>query len=173
MRAEGRSLGRVLLTFLLIYITLQCAWNEARGTAIERWIIDDITVVSTVTLINAVTPGVAAVARGPRIAATGGSLNVRSGCEGTETLFPLFAALLAVPLSWRVRLLGASLGVLLIFALNQARLLALFYSARNNPALFASLHGVVGPLLLMFGALTLFLSLLPRADRSPRLGIDK
>lgn len=147
---------QVLLLFLVGYLLLQYAWDVSRGTALERAIIEVATVQTSVALINSLTPDVAAVAQGSRIVARGGGINVRSGCEGTELLFPLIAALVAFRFSWRVRWAGLGAGVLLVFALNQLRLLALFYSFRSNPRLFGELHALIGPLAMVIVMLILF-----------------
>ena len=61
----------------------------------------------------------------------------------------LAAAFAAVVMPWRRRLAGFSLGILLVFCLNQVRLLALFYAFRSDPALFSLLHGTVAPIVLV------------------------
>ena len=56
-------------------------------------------------------------------------------------------------------LLGASLLLLAgvaVFALNQLRVLVLFYSYRSNRELFDQLHGLVTPLVLICAAVALF-----------------
>jgi exosortase/archaeosortase family protein len=164
-----RTLWQMLAGFLLGYFLMQWAWDECRNTAVERAIIEGATVRTGAALINLLTPDVRAIARGPRILAAGGGINVRSGCEGTELLFPLFAALAAFRFSWRARLLGIAAGTLLVFVLNQVRLLALFYSWRNNLTLFGELHAFIGPLaMVMF--MVVFWVLLLRWDRHWQAG---
>lgn len=155
-----RPLWWALVIFVLSFFALQLGWNQARGTRLERWVIDDATVHTSVALINVLTPRVAATARGPSVLAAGGGINVRNGCEGTEVVFLLLAGLLAHPFSWRARALGLLGGVALIFLANQVRLLTLFYSVRNDPALFADLHGLITPLLLVACTLGFFVALL-------------
>lgn len=157
---QPRPLWRSLAIFALSFFALQFGWSQARGTRLERWVIDGATVQTSVALVNVLTPQVAATARGPNVWAAGGGINVRNGCEGTEVLFLLLAGLLAHPFSWRARVLGLLGGSALIFLANQARLLALFYSVRNDPALFAYLHGLVTPLLLVACTLGFFIALL-------------
>jgi len=141
------------LVFLLILATLQGGWSALRGSAAERAVIDLATVGTAVALVNRLTPEVAARAHGARIQAAGGGINVLNGCEGTEVLFLLWAALLAAPLSWQWRIQGAVLGAVWVFALNQVRLLALFYSYRSNRPMFDLLHGLVAPAVLVAATL--------------------
>lgn len=144
---------RVASVFLLALMVLQWGWSSLRGSAAERAVIDVATVGTAVALVNRLTPEIEVRANGSRIQASGGGINVLNGCEGTEVLFLLWAALLAAPLSWRWRLQGAVLGGVWVFALNQARLLALFYSYRDDRALFNLLHGLVAPGVLVAATL--------------------
>lgn len=152
-RPAPAPIWRVGLVFLLALLALQAAWSALRGSAAERAVIDQATVGTAVALVRRLTPEVDAQARGARIQAPGGGINVLNGCEGTEVLFLLWAALLAAPLSWRWRLKGAVLGVVWVFALNQVRLLALFYSYRQDREVFNLLHGLVAPGVLVAASL--------------------
>lgn len=139
---------------------MQWAWTGCRGTVVERTVIESATVRTGVALINLFTPEVRARAVGASIVAQGGGINVRSGCEGTELLFPLLSGIMVVRLSWKLRAVGVLAGALLVFILNQARLLALFYSFRADPVLFGQIHGVLGPLVLVLVLIAFFLLIL-------------
>jgi exosortase/archaeosortase family protein len=158
-RRDLRPLWQSLAIFLLSFFVLQFGWNQARGTRLEHWVIDCATVRTSVALINTLTPKAAAVARGPSILAPDGGINVRNGCEGTEVLFLLVAALLAYPFSWRLRLVGTVAGAAYVFLVNQLRLLALFYSIRNDRFIFNQLHGLIAPFLLIACTLLFFVAL--------------
>lgn len=162
---KGRPIWLMALLFVLFFTLLQWGWSEARGTAIERVVIDDATVGSAVTTINALTPDVHARAVGPRIRAPHGGINVLNGCEGTEVLFLFIAALMAYPLSWRTRIGGLVAGIAFVFVGNQVRLIALFYSYQSDRELFDQLHGLVMPLMLVVATLGLFVGLLRLDER--------
>jgi len=144
-----RSLGLSLAIFILAYVLLQWGWIRAHGTWIEHLVVHDLTVAPAVAAIRSLTPEIAATARGASIRATGGGLNILSGCEGTEVVFLLLAALLAVRLPWRIALPSALGGILWIFLLNQARVLALFYAFRADRASFDILHTTILPAVLV------------------------
>lgn len=165
---SGRSLWLSPTMFLLIFIGLQWGWDQSRGTTLERWFLDDVTVGTSVVAINMLTPHLAAVAQGASILATGGGINVRNGCEGTEIWFLLLAALATYPFLWRVRLIGLLAGTAFVFVINQIRLLGLFYALRNNRALFDHIHGLIAPLVLITCTISFFLILL-RADQRARI----
>lgn len=146
---RDRRWGWRIAVFALVFLLLQTGYGAARGSWLERAVIDTATVRTAAALIGGYAPQIGARAEGPRLVAPGGSINVLNGCEGTDILFLLCAAMLAAPIAWRHRLLGLALGVPLVFVLNQARLLALFHAFRTDPEWFAWLHGSVGPLILV------------------------
>ena len=134
---------------MLAFVVLQTLWGQARGSALERLWIDTATVKTAVALIDLLSPELQAVAQGSRIRAPGGGINILNGCEGTDVLFLLAAAFLAFPMPRRSRLAGFGLGIVLVYLLNEARILALFYAYRSDRALFDVLHGLVAPLVLI------------------------
>jgi exosortase/archaeosortase family protein len=84
-----------------------------------------------------------------------------------ETLFLLTAAFMAYPFAWRPRLLGLGLGALLVFALNQVRIVALWHAFLHDRGLFGLLHGTVLPLALVAVCLVFFLAFIARHDPRP------
>ena len=135
--------------FVAVFAGLQSLWGAARGTSVDRLWIEQLTVRPAAALVRRLTPGVEARPEGARIAAPGGGLNVRNGCDGTEMLFLLAAAVAVAPLSLRTRAGALASGLLLVLALNQARILVLFYAYRADLALFDLLHTIVAPLVLV------------------------
>ncbi len=134
---------------MIVFAGLQQSWLAARGTLLERLVIDGLTVGSAAFLAGLLTPAAGAVAEGSRLRAPGGGINILNGCEGVEIVFMLVAALLAYPLAWRSRLSGIAAGMAFVFVLNQARILALFYAYRADKALFGLLHGTVAPVFMI------------------------
>ncbi len=165
--ARRRHPLRLLLLFLATFFILQYAWEMARGTGLEHFIIDDITVRPSAWIIDTLWPGSAVRAEGHRLVAPAGRLNVLNGCEGLETLFLLLAAFIAYPFGWRTRLLGMALGTGLVFVLNQARIVTLWAAFLNDKVLFGLLHGTILPLTLVAACLAYFLVFLSRHDPQP------
>lgn len=158
---------RLLLLFLATFLALQYAWEMSRGTALERLVIHDLTVRPAAWIIDRVWPDAGVEAREHRLVGPRGRLNVLNGCEGLETLFLLLAAFVAYPFGWRARLLGMGLGSLLVFVLNQGRIVALWHAFTGDRALFGILHGTVLPLALVAACLVFFLSFLDRGGPRP------
>lgn len=137
------------LVFLALFFILQMSYDACRGTSFEHFILGDLTVAPTAAAINLLTPAVHVKALGNQLIAPGGGITVLKGCEGTEIMFMLVAAFASIAMPWRHRLSGLALGILLVFCLNQLRLVTLFYVYRSDPSLFNLLHGTVAPILLI------------------------
>jgi exosortase/archaeosortase family protein len=151
-----------LAIFLAVFFALQWSWGAARDTAVERLLVHEATVKPATSLIRAITPEIAARPVAASIKAPGGGLNILNGCEGTEVMFLLIAAFAAVRLGWKRRLAGLALGLGLVFALNQARILTLFYAFRSERALFDMLHTTVLPAVLIAAVVLYFYGVLHR-----------
>jgi exosortase family protein XrtM len=137
------------LVFILLFIFMQAGWQMLRDDAFGHFIRGTLTVKPAVMLIHLLTPHIQASALGNQILAPGGSLVIKIGCEGIEALFILIAALLSVTMAWRAKLSGMLLGLMLIYVVNEMRILILFYAFRTDKALFQLLHGTIAPLALI------------------------
>jgi len=153
------------IAFLLLFVLLQLAWQGARGTIIQRLVVDDGTVAPAAFLANLLTPAVHAQAKQSSITAVGGGLDIENGCEGLDALFLLAAAMLVAPIAGRMRAIGILIGTGVVFLLNQARILALFYAYRADHALFDLLHGTVTPIVVVLLVLGFFYGWLDLALR--------
>ncbi|HSR49776.1 MAG TPA: exosortase H [Acidobacteriota bacterium] len=72
------------------------------------------------------------------------AVDIRRGCDGVVATILLIAACLAFPASWKQRLIGTSLGFVLIFALNQVRIVVLFaLGDQGSMNLFEFVHTYV------------------------------
>lgn len=148
--------------FLGVFFALQWLWGEARDSWIERIVIHEATVKPATALVRAITPDIDARPVAASIKAPGGGLNILNGCEGTEVMFLLIAAFAAVRLGWRRKLIGLALGLGLVFVLNQARILTLFYTFRNERSLFDILHTTILPAALIAAVALYFYAVLHR-----------
>lgn len=152
-----------LAIFLGVFASLQWAWGEARDTWVERLVIHEATVKPAAALVRLITPEAQARPVSASIKAPGGGLNILNGCEGTEVMFLLVAAFAAARMGWRHRLIGLALGLALIYILNQARILALFYAFRNERGLFDLLHTTILPAVLIATVALYFYAVLHRS----------
>ncbi|MCA3130248.1 MAG: archaeosortase/exosortase family protein [Rhodocyclaceae bacterium] len=148
-RTGDRPVVLRLMLFLALFASLQGLYGAARGGWVERLFIDHATVQSAAWLIHVADPAVHVRAVGSRVVAPGGGINVLNGCEGADVVFLMIAAMFVAPLPLRARITGILAGVAVVFVLNQARVIALFYASRGDKAAFEWLHGVAGPLVLV------------------------
>ena len=146
---SGTSLLRLVLLFAVIFFVLHWSYQKARGTAIERAIIDTATVKPSVFVINQLRPGEQVRAQGYRLVSPYIKLSVLNGCEGTESLFLIIAAIAAFRSSWRHKMIGFCLGMTLIYLANQIRIITLYFSLRYDRGWFELLHGYIGPTLII------------------------
>ncbi|MFM9835655.1 MAG: hypothetical protein ACKVOA_06100 [Methylophilaceae bacterium] len=135
--------------FLAVFLLLQLAWSLLRASPFGLWLVEGATVPTCVWLINLFTPQIAASAQGTHILANGGGINVVNGCEGIEVMLMLIAAMCNASIAWRFRFAGVFVGVVYIFVVNQIRLVGMFYAVREDKQLFETVHGLVGPILLV------------------------
>lgn len=166
VRDQARRRHPLLLVtiFLVVFFALQYGWEMSRGSHFEQVVIDQATVAPAAWVINTLTPDQDVMAQEHRLVSSEGSLNILNGCEGLETLFLLIAAIMAYPFTWRVRMQGLGLGLPLVFVLNQARIVLLWYAFLHDRMLFDMLHGIVVPLLLVAACLLFFLAFIARHE---------
>jgi exosortase family protein XrtM len=167
--AESRPLALIwrAVGFVAMFSLLQLAWQRLSGSRFEYFVIHTCTVRPAALLVNVLMPDVRASASGYLLQAPGVRLDILNGCDGLEALFLVVAAFAVAPLDWRRRLGGAALGVPVVFAVNQARILTLFYAFRSHPPLFAALHATVTPIAVIVLVCCYFYAWLAHSSRSP------
>lgn len=144
-----------MLTALVLFVAMNRTFAQFWSDTLMHWVIDVGTVRPAAWIAATLESNPAIVADGTHLRSPDGTINVLYGCEGTDVLMVLAAALLVAPIPWQRRLLGLIVGAAFIFVLNQARVLALFYAFRRHLTWFGDLHGLVAPLIVI-AATTLF-----------------
>jgi exosortase family protein XrtM len=134
-----------VVLFLAIFGALDYGYYLTRGTAIEHLLIDTATVRPAAAVLNAAVPAASARASGKSLFTRFGSVSILEGCEGSDAIFLLIAAVLPFPASRLWKLIGVIGGVFLMYAMNQLRILALLLTLHWRPNWFASLHGLIAP----------------------------
>ena len=166
MESQAHSWVRMML-FVGLFAAMQLGWNSARDTSVEQIAIDVMTVRPAAWLINHITPEVMVQAVGTRLKAAGGGINILNGCEGSEVVFLLAAAMVVAQMRMKWRLLGTVIGIVVILSCNQLRILALFYVNRSDKAWFELLHGIIAPIALILIATGFFMYWQSRFGASP------
>jgi exosortase H (IPTLxxWG-CTERM-specific) len=88
--------------------------------------------------------------------AAGVALVIKEGCDATEATALLIAACLAFPAPWANRLRGVAYGISLIFVLNVARVVTLFFISHYARDWFHTAHVDVWPALILLDAVLLW-----------------
>jgi len=145
MKSTPTPLG-FALRFICFFALLFGSFEASRGSAFERFVVEDLILLPTTTIINAVTPNEQAHLDGRVIGSPGSKLHVTRGCEGIEMFLLLVAAIAAFPANGKQRALGLLFGSILAYVLSVARLMALHYILRYSPRGWEALHGLVLPL---------------------------
>ena len=140
---------RLLFGFTLLFLVFQWGYQHLRATIIEHIVIDIVTVKPSAAAINWLSPEERVVTKGHQIISHTTRLSILNGCEGTEAWFLLIAAILAYKNNWRDKCIGLITGTLFVYCLNQARIIGLYFALQQDRALFAALHGYVGPTLIV------------------------
>lgn len=96
------------------------------------------------------------------------AVNVRTGCNGLETIYIFFAGVLAFPAPWPRKVLGLVAGFLAIQLLNVVRVVSLFYIGVYFPKHFEDSHIVVWQAIVILFGVSLFLLWADRYARPPR-----
>ena len=167
--ASRWALALRLAIFAACFVLMQHLYSRTGGTAVETFVVNRLTVGTAAAVLDWADPTLGVTARGSRLTAPGGGINVLNGCEGTDVAFLLLSAFLVAPVPWRRRLSGVAVGLTLLFVLNQVRVIALFHTVRSAREWFDILHGTVAPLMLV-AATGAFFALWIGANNSRRDG---
>lgn len=149
--------ARFPMLFLIMMGTLMACYHLLPAHVVEDVLVRYFAVVPGAWVLDLLTPAVDVMASGNRIVSPGTSLNVLKGCEGIEMLLLLYAAIIAMLRPLKVTLIGLLMGTLLIFVVNQMRIVTLFFVARTQGEYFELLHGFLAPMLIVFVAGLFFL----------------
>jgi exosortase family protein XrtM len=134
------------LKFIVGFVLLTAAFESSRGTAFERFLVEDFILKPTVSVINTLSPADHVELSGRTFVSGASRLRITRGCEGIEMFLLLLSAILAFPASLPHRARGLLLGSALAYLLTVARLITLHYVLRHRPGAWEALHGLVLPL---------------------------
>jgi exosortase/archaeosortase family protein len=81
---------------------------------------------------------------------------IKRGCDATEPVWLLMAAVISFPAPFRRKLIGILVGTLLLLGINQLRVVALFFMGRDHPGLYDTLHLTVFPAVFIILAMILW-----------------
>jgi exosortase family protein XrtM len=141
--------ARFPVLFLGTAMLLMGLYYSLPTAFIENGIVRFFAVIPGGVLLDWLTPGYSVTTTGTRILSPLANLNVLKGCEGTETLLLLYAAMVALGRPLKSTVLGLILGTALVFLVNQIRIVSLFFVAAYQKSYFELVHGFLAPLLMV------------------------
>ncbi|MEO1201069.1 MAG: hypothetical protein AAFX10_00080 [Pseudomonadota bacterium] len=160
------SAAGFLFRFVAFFVLAQVVFVFLLGDNVQKFMVEQATVVPGTFVIGSLFPDEQPVARGDTIRSESVNMRVLRGCEGTELYLLLGAAILAFGAPWKQRLIALLIGGGIVFALNQARLLCLYVVVRDHFGIFQLVHVYIAPLVLI-GVLALCFSLWANRVLSP------
>jgi exosortase family protein XrtM len=86
----------------------------------------------------------------------GATLSIVRGCDGSGVIFLLVSAILAFPTGWRGKRYGMLGAVVMVYGLNQARLIGLYYIAAYHMEWFMLVHTYILPMLFILVGVIFF-----------------
>jgi exosortase family protein XrtM len=140
---------RRALAFFILFGVQQLSWQYLADGEIAQLVVERGIVAPAAAAAARLTPDRHVYATGRHLRDQSGGINVVNGCDGMETLFLLTAAVAVAPLPRRARWLGLLCALPLVYVLNMARILGLFYAHRTQPIWFDVIHGLLAPLIMI------------------------
>jgi exosortase/archaeosortase family protein len=150
-----RTLARRIAIFagaFLLLTTLEFALRDQVGPFVNGV----LNVRAGAAILRVLAPAEHVQGHGDRIESATTSIRVSQGCEGVDVMFMFVAAMLAMPMTGRRRLVGCIAGVGVIYACNLVRLAGLWYCLKVAPERFESMHVIVGQTAIIVVAVLLF-----------------
>ncbi|HKT73934.1 MAG TPA: hypothetical protein VJQ47_13665, partial [Steroidobacteraceae bacterium] len=118
-----------------------------RGTLFENFLVERAICEPAALLLDVQLPHEGVRCTGRALASLHAQVRIVRGCEGTEILLLLVAAILAYGAPLRPTVVGLLIGTALSCASGAARLTLLFWTLRFSRGSWEAVHGVVAPLL--------------------------
>lgn len=101
------------------------------------------------------------------------SISVARGCDGIEAMAIFVSALLVFPVSWRKKIKGAAIGILLLFLLNLFRIISLFMTGVYCRSLFDVMHVEIWQVVFIFAAVALWVACIYRFTKNKNNAVKK
>lgn len=147
---------RFLLLFVTIYCVLEAGYFALPDAFLRDFVYRQGIVTVSADIIHLLAPRETVVVEANRLLSGTLSLEVVRGCDGAGAAFLMMAAMLAYPAGWRRRLIGVAAAVALVWAMNQVRIVGLYFVGAHHPSWFTPIHSYVAPTLMIALAASFF-----------------
>ncbi len=145
----GKSLRHplgFLAAFVLAYGVGHHAYFSIPDEVLRDTVIHFGMVAPSAWFLDLLAPAEQVMAEAHRLVSPRATLEVVRGCDGIGTALLVAAAILAFPASLRRKALGLALGLVLVYAVNLARMVGLYFVVAYRNDWFPLLHGYVVPI---------------------------
>ena len=140
---------RFVALFIILYALMHFGYLavpiEYLINFVYRWGINE----PAALVINAITSADTVRVEGHRLISKTAILEIVRGCDGSGVFFIMSSAILAFTASPRFKAWGVLSGLVLIYLLNQTRVVVLYFVVSNKPDWFTPLHTYYIPTLLI------------------------
>lgn len=138
-----------LFLFALIYVAFFALYHQVPdrllAEVVYRWLINE----PAAQAITLLAPQEAVRVEGHRLLSPRVVLEIVRGCDGSGAFFLVAAAMLAFRARVQDKILGVIAAFVLIFLLNEARVVGLYFAVAYRPGWFTPLHSYIIPTFLI------------------------
>lgn len=165
-RAARHGRGRLLLSlvlWLVLYSVLILLYHHTfyyTSPVLVRW----LQVAPSAFLLETISPGLEVTRLPTALASSRLEMQILKGCDGTEAWLMLVTALVVFPATGTRRLWAVLWGTVLVFGLNQLRIVSLFLVALHRPDWFDLAHGAIWQTVMVV-AVAMFVLVWMRPER--------
>jgi exosortase family protein XrtM len=146
---RGSREFRFLLFFLVMYIVFHTLYFMVPNSFLLDSVYHTGIVSVSANIINFFAPAESASAVGNKLVSSKASLEIVRGCDGAGATFLLMAAILAFSATWKQKLVGLIGSLALMYALNQTRVIGLYFVVAYERNWFNLLHTYFAPTLIV------------------------
>lgn len=148
---------RFVLLFIIFFIALQIAHYSIRSFTSPLFVHTLNAGVSS-RIINLITPSENSFSRGDMIGSGSFTIRIAQGCEGTEGILLIVAALCAFSIRMRYKIVGILAGSVVLYMANLFRIVVLYYTLKYRPDLFDLAHVYIGQTFIIFVGILFFMA---------------
>ena len=159
-----RSEIRFVLLFIIFFIALQIAHYSIR-TFTSPLFVHTLNAGVSSRIINLITPGENSFSRGDMVGSGSFTIRIAQGCEGTEGILLIVAALCAFSIRMREKIAGILVGSVVLYMANLVRIVVLYYTLKYRPDLFDLAHVYIGQTFIIFVGILFFMAWITKFAR--------
>ena len=150
------SLELPTVSFVGIYALLHYAYFKIPDELFREVIYNQGLVAPCTNLIHWIFPDERVSAVENHLVSSRADLEIVRGCDGAGALFLVIAAILTFPATFRRKLIGLGLGILLMYGLNLVRITGLYFLIAYQRDWFPLVHTYLAPTLIILLACLFF-----------------